>query len=175
MRLLYALMQWLDENTEKVIILITYSTMAGIIFVEVVRRFLFNEQVAWSTTIPVLLFLWVTWFGASYNIKKRTHLALTEIRARLSYRLQFLCLILDAVLWIVFAGIVIFHATNQVWIAYDNFAIVGGTDDVMEWWFYLATPLAWGLIVIRVIQNLAKDIQTFKRREPFVLQASLVD
>ncbi|USH05357.1 TRAP transporter small permease [Grimontia kaedaensis] len=175
MKPLQTLLKWLDENTEKVIILITYSSMAGIIFVEVVRRFLFNQQVPWSTTVPVLLFLWVTWFGASYNIKKRTHLALTEIRSRLSYKHQFYCLVLDAVLWIAFAIIVIYHATNQTYIAYDNFAIVGGTDDVMEWWFYLATPLAWGLIVIRVLQNLAQDIKQYQRKEPFVLQASLLD
>ena len=175
MTLLKALLQWLDRNTEKVIILITYSTMAGIIFVEVVRRFLFNEQVAWSTTVPVLLFLWVTWFGASYNIHKRTHLALTEVRARLPYGLQFTCFVLDAVLWIVFAGIVIYFTFQQTWLAYDNYAIVGGTDDVMEWWFYLATPLAWSLIVIRVLQNLVQDIQRYRAREPFILQASLLD
>ncbi len=175
MTLLKALLQWFDRNTEKVIILITYSTMAGIIFVEVVRRFLINEQVAWSTTIPVLLFLWVTWFGASYNIHKRTHLALTEVRARLPYSLQFACFVLDAVLWIVFAVIVIYFTYQQTWLAYDNYAIVGGTDDVMEWWFYLATPLAWSLIVIRVLQNLVQDIQRYRAREPFILQASLLD
>lgn len=175
MTLLKALLQWFDRNTEKVIILITYSTMAGIIFVEVVRRFLINEQVAWSTTIPVLLFLWVTWFGASYNIHKRTHLALTEVRARLPYGLQFACFVLDAVLWIVFAGIVIYFTFQQTWLAYDNYAIVGGTDDVMEWWFYLATPLAWSLIVIRVLQNLVQDVQRYRAREPFILQASLLD
>ena len=175
MAFLKAVLRWLDQNTEKVIILITYSTMAGIIFVEVVRRFLFNEQVAWSTTIPVLLFLWVTWFGASYNIRKRTHLALTEIRSRLPYNLQFSCFVMDAVLWIVFAVIVIYYTYEQTYLAYDNFAIVGGTDDVMEWWFYTATPLAWGLIIIRVIQNLIQDIARFRNNEPFVLQASLLD
>jgi TRAP-type C4-dicarboxylate transport system permease small subunit len=123
----------------------------------------------------VLLFLWVTWFGASYNIKKRTHLALTEVRSRLPYPLQFGCFVLDAVLWISFAVIVIYYTYEQTWLAYDNFAIVGGTDDVMEWWFYTATPLAWSLIVIRVIQNLVRDVHTFRKREPFVLQASLLD
>jgi TRAP-type C4-dicarboxylate transport system permease small subunit len=170
-----AILRWLDGNTEKVVILITYTGMAGIIFVEVVRRFLFNEQVAWSTTIPVLLFLWVTWFGASYNISQRTHLALTEVRSRLPYPLQFACFVLDAVLWIVFAGIVIWYTYDQTYLAYDNFAIVGGTDNVMEWWFYLATPLAWALIIIRVLQNLAQDIGRFRKREPFILQASLLD
>lgn len=175
MKFLNAILGWFDRNTEKIIILITYSTMAGIIFVEVVRRFLFNEQVAWSTTIPVLLFLWVTWFGASYNIRQRTHLALTEVRARLPYTGQFACFVLDAVLWIVFAVIVIYYTYEQTWLAYDNFAIVGGTDDVMEWWFYLATPLAWSLIIIRVLQNLVQDIRRYHHREPFILQASLLD
>ncbi len=169
------ILSWFDQNIEKVIMLVTYSAMAGIIFVEVVRRFLINQQVPWSTTIPVLLFLWVTWFGASYNIKKRTHLALSEVRSRLPYKLQFACFCMDAVLWTTFAFIVIYYTCLQTYLAYDNFAIVGGTDDVMEWWFYLATPLAWILIVIRVLQNLLQDIRRYRKREPFILQASLLD
>ncbi|MCB1800346.1 MAG: TRAP transporter small permease [Gammaproteobacteria bacterium] len=175
MNFLASILRWLDNNTEKVVILIAYITMAGIIFVEVIRRFLFNEQVAWSTTVPVLLFLWVTWFGAAYNVRQRTHLSLTEVRSRMPYGAQFACFILDAVLWVVFAGIVIYFTYEQTWLAYDNFAIVGGTDNVMEWWFYLATPLAWSLIVIRVIQNLVQDIRRYRNREPFILQASLLD
>lgn len=173
MTIVKSTLSWLDQNIEKVIILFSYTAMAGIIFVEVIRRFLFNQQVPWSTTIPVLLFLWVTWFGASYNIKKRTHLALTEVRARLPYKVQFGCFILDALLWLIFAVIVIYFTINQTYIAYDNFAIVGGTDNVMEWWFYLATPLAWSLIMIRVIQNLLEDIQRYKNQQPFILQAAL--
>lgn len=175
MNYLKAVFGWLDRNTEKVVILITYTSMAGIIFVEVVRRFLFNQQAPWSTTVPVLLFLWVTWFGASYNIRRRTHLALTEVRSRLPYPVQFGCFMLDGLLWIGFAAIVIYFTWQQTWLAYDNFAIVGGTDNVMMWWFYTATPLAWSLIVIRVIQNMILDVRTFRARRSFVLQASLLD
>lgn len=164
---------WIDQNIEKIIILLSYTAMAGIIFVEVVRRFLFNEQVAWSTTIPILLFLWLTWFGTSYNVKQRTHLTLNEIRSRLPYTVQFCCFILDAILWLVFAVIVIYFTYNQTYLAYDNFAIVGGTDNVMEWWFYLATPLAWALIMVRVIQNLLEDIRKYRNNQPFVFQAAL--
>ena len=173
MAIVKSTLSWLDQNIEKIVILLSYAAMAGIIFVEVVRRFLFNQQVPWSTTIPVLLFLWLTWFGASYNVKQRTHLALTEVRARLPYTLQFCCFILDAILWLGFAVIVIYFTVDQTYLAYDNFAIVGGTDNVMEWWFYMATPLAWSLIVVRVIQNLLEDIQKYKRHEPFVFQATL--
>ena len=173
MGILRFILNWLDENAEKVVIIISYAAMAGIIFVEVIRRFFFNVQAPWSTTVPILLFLWLTWFGCSYNIKKRTHLALTEVRARLPYKLQFAALALDAVLWIVFASIVIYYTWLQVYNSYDNFAIVSGTDNVMEWWFYLATPLAWSLMIVRVIQRFLGDLKAYKAGEPFVLQGLL--
>jgi len=173
MKFICRLFSWLDNNIEKIIIIVSYSAMAGIIFVEVIRRFAFSLQAPWSTTIPILLFLWLTWFGASYNLKTRTHLALTEVRRMLPYRGQFYCFVMDAVAWIAFALIVIYFTAQQVYLAYDNFAIVGGTDDIMEWWFYLATPLAWSLIIIRAIQNLIQDIQRYRRGESFIMQAAL--
>jgi TRAP-type C4-dicarboxylate transport system permease small subunit len=166
---------WLNENLEKVVIIICYSTMTAIIFVEVIRRFMFNLQAPWSTSIPVLLFLWLTWVGAALNVKQRTHLSLNEVRMRLPYKGQFFCLVMDAVLWIFFAVIVIYYSTEQVYLAYDNFAIVPGTDNVMQWWFYLATPLGWILIIFRVLQNLRDDWRRFRRKESFDLQPSILD
>ncbi len=56
-----------------------------------------------------------------------------------------------------------------------NFAIVAGTDDWMQWWFYLATPVGFGLIIIRAVQNMIEDTLTFRRGEPFSVQQSLFD
>jgi len=167
------IMSWLNNNIEKCVIVISYSAIAGIIFIEVIRRFAFSVQAPWSTTVPILLFLWLTWFGASYNIKTRTHLALTEVRRKMPYRWQYYCFLMDGAMWIIFAGIVIWFTTQQVYLAYDNFAIVGGTDNVMEWWFYLATPLAWTLIIFRALQNLIEDTRRYRRGIPFVMQAPL--
>ena len=168
-----AALRWLDANIEKIVILVCYVTMAGIIFVEVIRRFLFNEQVAWSTTVPVYLFLWIVWLGCAYNVKIRAHLRFDELRLRLPYGGQFACLCLDALLWIVFATIVIVYTGEQVRLSYDNFAIVQGTDDVMQWWFYLATPIAWSLLIVRVLQNLWHDLGDFRAGRPFNLQTNI--
>lgn len=168
-----AALRWLDANVEKIMILVCYVTMAGIIFVEVVRRFLFNEQVPWSTTVPVYLFLWIVWLGCAYNVKIRAHLRFDELRLRLPYAGQFACLCLDAVLWITFSVIVIVYTGEQVRLSYDNFAIVQGTDDVMQWWFYLATPLAFCLLILRVLQNLRHDFASFRAGRPFNLQINI--
>ncbi len=162
---------WAFQNIEKFFIITSYGAMTAIIFIEVIRRFMFNEQSAWSTTIPIYLFLWLAWMGASYNTQKRSHLRFTEMRERLSYRGQFACLILDAVLWFIMGAVVIYFSVEQVYISYDNFSIVQGTDDVMQWWFYLATPMAWALLLVRVTQNFVGDCRDFKAGRPLAVHA----
>lgn len=165
----------IEQNIEKSVILVSYISMAGIIFVEVIRRFFFNEQAPWSTTIPIYLFLWLTWMGASYNTLRRSHLRFTEVRERMPYKAQFACLLIDALCWFIMGAVVIYYSIEQVYISYDNFAIVQGTDDVMQWWFYLATPVAWSLLLIRVIQNLRFDIREFRAGRSLTTQAALFD
>ena len=141
--------KWIDDNIERTIILVSYVLMTAIIFVEVIRRFAFGQQAAWSSTIPIYLFLWVTWIGCSYNCKLRSHLRFEEFRMRLPYKGQFFCLVVDHLVWIGFALVVIYYSVEQVRISRDNFAIVQGTDDVMQWWFYTATPIAFSLLIYR--------------------------
>ena len=166
-------LRWLNDNTEKTIILVCYLAMTGIIFVEVIRRFAFGQQAPWSSTIPIYLFLWVTWIGCAYTAKQRSHLRFEEFRARLPYAGQFCCMVLDHLIWIGFSIMIIYFASEQVWLSYDNFAIVQGTDDVMQWWFYMATPVAFVMLIFRVLQNLLEDIRCYRAGEPFHIKAEM--
>ncbi len=166
------ILKWLDENIEKAIILFSYVVMTGIIFVEVIRRFTIGEQAAWSSTIPIYLFLWVTWIGCAYNCKERSHLRFEEFRMRLPYGGQFFCLVVDHLAWIAFSVLVMYYAIEQVQISRDNFAIVQGTDDVMQWWFYLATPIGFALVIYRVSRNLMADIHRFRNQLPMPIKAN---
>ena len=166
------MLKWLDDNIEKIIILVSYVVMTAIIFVEVIRRFAFGQQAPWSSTIPIYLFLWVTWIGCAYNCKLRSHLRFEEFRMRLPYTGQFFCLVVDHLVWIGFSILVIYYALEQVAIAKDNFAIVQGTDDVQQWWFYMATPIGFGLVIYRVLRNLLEDISKFRNREPLPIKVA---
>ena len=162
---------WLDEHLEPTVMHVAYVIMALIVFEQVVLRFVFKTQVAWSTGVSVYMFIWVTWMGASYNVRKRSHLSFGEIRARLPYPAQFACMVADAVLWISMAVVVIYYSVEQIFLLRDNFALVPGTSDMMQWWFYTSNPIGWGLIIYRALQNLRQDISTFRRREPFAVAA----
>ena len=163
----------LDLYFERSILITTYLVIAGVIFFEVIRRFVFQAQVPWSTTLPPYLFLIMAWVGCAYNTRLRAHLRFTEIRVNLPRLGQLLCLSLDAVLWVSFAIIVIVTTLKQTANSASNFQILLGTDDVMQWWFYICVPLSWMVLSGRVIENFVDDIRRYRTGEQMILPSGL--
>ena len=171
--LLLRAIPFLDRNLERSVLVVTYLSIAGIIFVEVIRRFVFQVQAPWSTTLPPFLFLIMTWVGCTYNVKLRTHLSFSELRSNLPRPAQFACLCLDAVLWLVFSWIVIVTTVKQTANSASNFQILLGTDDVMQWWFYAAVPIAWLLLCSRVMENFFEDLERYRTGEPLIQTSAI--
>lgn len=175
MNYLCTVLRWLDRNVERAFILVAYSSMSLIIIFAIIQRYFFNTQIPWSGSIPIYLFLWVTWIGCSYNVRKRSHLCFNELRTRMSYSWQYACMWLDAVLWLSFGVLVVYYTFEQTLLAYNNFSIVQGTDNLMQWWFYCATPVAWILLMFRTLQNLADDIKRYRAKESFIVAIQSMD
>lgn len=161
--LLYRHVPWVERKFESTVMVSTYLLIGAIIFVEVFRRFVLNVQAPWSTTLPPFLFLIMTWAGCAYNVKLRTHLAFAEFRSNMPRGLQFACLSLDAVLWIVFSWIVIVTSTQVAANSAANFQILLGTDNVLQWWFLVTVPLSFVLIAARAMENWLDDLANFRR------------
>ncbi len=168
---LYRVVPWTERNLEQSLMVVSYLAIGGIIFVEVFRRFVLSQQAPWSTTLPPFLFLIMTWFGCSFNVKLRTHLAFAEFRMAMPRAGQMACLVLDALLWIGFSWVVVVTSTKVAANSAANFQIMLGTDNVMQWWFLLSVPLAFTTLVARVIENLLSDIANFRQGDTLITQA----
>lgn len=164
----YRVVPFIERNLESTLMVVTYLLIGAIIFVEVIRRFVFSEQFPWSTTIPGYLFLIMTWTGCSYNVRLRTHLSFSEFRSKMGRSAQMTMLALDAVLWWGICLLVIVTATGVMANAGNNFMIVTGTDNVFVWWFMSALPIAFVLLSGRVFQNLFDDIRKYRAGEPMI-------
>lgn len=169
--LIYRLVPWVERNLESSVMVATYLLIGGIIFVEVFRRFVLKEQAPWSTTLPPFLFLIMTWFGCSYNVKLRTHLAFAEFRTAMPPKGQIACLILDALLWIGFSWIVVVTSSRVAANSAANFQIMLGTDNVMQWWFLVTVPFSFMLLVSRVLENLLIDLSNYRSGNTLIRQA----
>lgn len=163
----------LDRYLEPTAMFFIYMAIAMIIFVEVIRRFVFNVQVAWSTTLPPYLFLLLTWIGCAYNVKLRAHLSFGEVRAMMGPRARLVMSFVDAILWYVMAVIVVVATLRLTANSAANFQIMLGTDDVMRWWFYICVPVAWLILYARVLENLLADLRSYRAGQEFGLTNEL--
>lgn len=168
---LYRAVPFLDRHLEPAVMVSSYLLIGAIIFVEVIRRFVFGLQAPWSTTIPPFLFLVMTWFGASWNVRLRTHLAFAEFRTAMPRAGQMACLALDALLWVGFSWVVVVTSTKVAANSAANFQIMLGTDDVMQWWFLVSLPIAFLLVAARAMENLARDWANWRAEAPLIRPA----
>lgn len=163
-----------SENFEKTVMVTSYLVIALIIFVEVIRRFVFSVQAPWSTTLPPVLFMIMAWAGCAYNVHTRTHLSFSETRSKLGPSMQMACLTLDALLWIGFSWVVIVTSTRVVANSAANFQILLGTDGVMQWWFLLALPISFICVTARAMQNWKIDFDNYRAGEVLIKPSALV-
>lgn len=168
--MIYRAVPFIERHLERGIMVYSYLAIALIIFWGVIDRFVFNDQEPWSTTIPPLLFMIMAWYGASYNVRLRTHLSFNEFRTAMPRAGQYACLWLDNILWFVFAVIVVVTTARVTALSASNFQIVLGTDNVMQWWFLITAPFAFIMMAARVFQNLSDDIANWKSGDPLIQQ-----
>lgn len=170
--LVYRASPFIERNIEPTLMVVSYLTIGAIIFIEVIRRFVFSEQFPWSTTIPGYLFLVMTWTGCSYNVRLRTHLSFSEFRSKMPRQIQFALLLLDAVLWWGICTLVIVTASFVTANSGNNYGLITGTD-WFTWWFLVSLPLAFMLLSGRVFQNLFEDVHNLRRGNPLISQTVL--
>lgn len=170
---IYHYVPWIERKFEAAVMVSSYLLIGAIIFVEVFRRFVLNVQAPWSTTLPPFLFLIMTWAGCAYNVKLRTHLAFSEFRANMTRGKQFVCLTLDAILWLGFSWVVVVTSTQVAVNSAANFQIMLGTDNVMQWWFLVSVPISFILIAARAMENWLTDLKNFRTGEPLIAQVGI--
>ncbi len=166
--LIYRAVPLIERHLEPTIMVASYLAIGYIIFAGVVQRFFLSGQPPWSTTLPPFLFLIMTWVGCSYNVKLRTHLAFAEFRKSMPRFFQLVLLLLDAALWIGFAWIVVVTTLQETVRAAANFAIMLGTDNVMQWWFLISVPIAFILLTARVMENIVQDLRKFREGDEMI-------
>ena len=68
--------------------------------------------------------------------------------------------------------IIVVTTTARVTVnSYDNFQIVLGTDNLMQWKFLITVPIAFLLMAGRVWENFFEDLKRYRAGEPLIEQA----
>lgn len=151
------IIRWLDEHIEEVLLTIFSSIMVIVIFIQVVMRQLDNS-LTWSEELARYCFIWLVYIGISYGVKKQRHIKVDVALLLLKEKGQIILTMIANVIFIVFALFVIrygYDIANKLL----TFGQKSPALHIPMGLVYMATPVGMGLTLLRLIQNLIKEIK----------------
>lgn len=161
------LLKWLDEKIEYWLCFIFYSYMAGIIVVEVCRRYFFDASSSWGEETAIYAFIWMTYLAAARGVRGRKHLSVEALRYRMTRTQKYYAFVLSDVCFFILAITISYYSILPVInnIQFDH--TMFGADLPLA----LATSaitVGWILIAIRVVQRFFDTLQRFRTGQPLV-------
>lgn len=114
----------LIDRLEENLISILLGVMTLVTFANVVARKAFNSNILWGLELTVFLFGWLVLLGASYAVKKGSHLGVDAIINLLSEPARRVLAIIAALICVGFS----FLLLKGSWDYWANFANLPGTE-----------------------------------------------
>ena len=156
--------EWLDKNIERYLLLVTYFYIAFIVIMGVFNRFVLQATSGWETETAGLMFIWLTWIGASLAVRRRSHIRIDFIYNYVSDRGEGLLFVFSDLVILVFC-VISFRAFMPVLQSTKQFGASLVTIDISLIFFQAAIPVGLLLVAIRALQMLVLDLQSVSRSE----------
>lgn len=112
------------DRIEETTISLILGIMTIVTFANVVARYGFNSNILWALELTVFLFGWLVLIGASYAVKKGTHLGVDILVTSLSPAPRRMLGLISAIICISFT----FLLLKGSWDYWANFANLPGTE-----------------------------------------------
>jgi len=131
------------------------AIMTILVFIQVVMRYVFSNSLSWSEEMARFIFLWLSWIGASYAVKERSHFRV-EMFANMikgKSRLYFEYLVL--IIWFVFSFVLTWYGTELILFISESGQTSAAMDLPMSW-PYASVPVGCGLMCIRLLIEMYK-------------------
>lgn len=151
---------YIDEHLEEIFCLLVFVLMSLLTFVQVILRYIFNSSIVFSEELSRYLFVWLTFIGISYGVKKGSHLSVDVVFNRLKGPARIAVNVLAMALYIFFAVLMVVHS-------YKYFARVAATAQLAASmnlhmkWVALAPLAGFVLVLYRLLQQSAVGIINF--------------
>jgi len=160
-----ALLRAIDKNGERYLLLIFYTLVVAVIGVEVIRRFVLSFSSVWGEEIARFSFIYLTWVGASAGVKNRSHIRIDVVYSWVPVRHHIWLYMLSDVATMAFAVVALYYSLIPI-ITSINFDNVTDGLRINRSFFLVAVPLGFAMTMVRVVQNLVRDVRNHREGRP---------
>ncbi len=162
-----ALIEGFDKNGERWLLLVFYAFVVTVIFIEVIRRFVFQYSSIWGEETARYAFIYLVWIGAAAAVKDRAHIRIDIIFKFLPDKAIAILYLLGDVITLIFACAALYWSLESVGTSIRFDAATHGLR-INQAWFTFAVPFGFSLILIRLVQSIRRDIVDIRAgRAPF--------
>ena len=165
--MVWELVKAIDKNGERYLLLVFYTLVVAVIGIEVIRRFVLSFSSIWGEEIARFAFIYLTWIGASAGVKNRTHIRIDIVYSWVPERHHVWLYLLADVATIVFAVIAFYYSLIPIITSLEFDNVTAGLR-INRTFFLVAVPLGFALTMLRVVQNIVRDVANHQAgRSPY--------
>jgi C4-dicarboxylate transporter DctQ subunit len=146
------ILKFIDDRFEEIIGTALLAMVVTVVFMGVVLRLVFTSGLTWGEEVSKYGFLWVCYLGASYGIKSNDHIRITFVADALPERARKVLRVITDIIWIGF-NIFIVVFSMDYYLRQKNFLGLSGTLYIPLHYVFLAIPVGFALLTLRVIQQ----------------------
>ncbi len=159
------ILQAIDKNGERYLLLPLYAMIVSTIFLEVVRRSVFAYSSIWAEEIARYAFIYVAYIGASAAIKERAHIRIDLILHLFSPRMKALVFIFGDIVTLILAVLAIYMSMESVLTSLEFGSVTHGLR-ISQAWFLAAVPIGFAMMVFRLLQSMKRDWSDLRAGRP---------
>jgi TRAP-type C4-dicarboxylate transport system permease small subunit len=150
------------NTLEDITLVSMFAAMVGIIFFQVIMRYVFNNPLSWSEEFGKFLFVWLSWLGISIGHRRKEHIKITMVVDKLPHALKMALEVVSELILIIICSVVIYYGilmiTVQINIPYAGIKISTA-------WGYLSLVLGCFIFILRAIVHFVEAIKLIRQKD----------
>ena len=168
-------LHWLDENFESVFLVFGLLAIIFLITWQVAYRYIFVKLTPGASTmvaaapeeIARYIFIWISYLAVPVAIKKRDLVRVDMIYEHLPEKLKGISWLIVDVAMLVWAGVVGGQGALQV-NHLMHYISISPVLSIPYWALYTILPLAFGLCILRCLQDIYKQVKESGMRDSII-------
>ncbi len=156
--------KFLDKHLEEVLLVFLLSLMSILIGAQVFMRYVMNDSLAWSEEVARYAFIWATYIGVACGVKRNAHICVEAVVTRFSPLYRRYAAIFSHILFIVFS-VMVMKEGYALTVKIFGFGQQSSALGLPMGYIYLAPTVGFGLVVIRLLQNIAMELKAIRNGE----------
>jgi TRAP-type C4-dicarboxylate transport system permease small subunit len=139
--------------------------MTGIIFVQVILRYVFHSPFSWAEELARYLLIWITCLGSAYAIRDGMHISISYLQSKLKGSAQ---TVVRMVIYVVTLGFFIYCIKEGLLFSFAQWTQRSTAMQIPMTVPYIAIPLGFAIMLLVALECLIDDIRNFSKRNAAV-------